>query len=48
MMIKLKVYDEKTHELKREILCKDKQEYRYNLCNKVDHKTEYAFGKKVK
>lgn len=47
-MIKLKIYDEQTHELKREIICKDKQEYRNALCNKVDHTTEYAHGVKLK
>lgn len=47
-MIKLKVYDETTHQLKREIICKDKKEYRNYLCNKVDHTCEYAFGIKLK
>ena len=47
-MIKIKVYDEKTHELKREKTCNNKQEYRDYLCNKVDHTCEYAYGTKVK
>ena len=47
-MIKVKVYDERTHELKREIICNNKQEYRNYLCNKVDHTCEYAYGTKVK